>query len=238
MIKTAVSLFYILISTTAFSTVLPNNQHLSNYEATYDVFRNGKVMAEQKTKVEKSTAQKYTLTDVTTGTKGLAAFTGFKRSESSNFTSLNADWVVQKHKMQQKVTFSKRNYSFQQNEQSKQIEGIHKKETFLLNNIQEQPIAAHMLPLRIAHLACREHKTKFKVTLLKSKKTNTFRFTASTEDNGLIKVARKYPKKSNKKSYIWLDPKQQCITVRSKHIDDDEVIETKLSYLNGAKVAM
>ncbi len=90
-------------------------QALNSYQATFDVLRNGKVMAEQKTKLAQVGADQFLLNDLTLGKHGLASLTGFERSEGSYFSVLNSSWVVSKHNMQQKVTFSKRDYAFHQN---------------------------------------------------------------------------------------------------------------------------
>lgn len=209
---------------------------LKPYQATYHIYKDGKVMAEQKTKLSQLAPNHFLLNDITKGTHGLASFTGFERSEGSEFLILKSNWEVQQHQMKQKVTFSKRFYSFKRNKSLNQIEGKHKKKQFIISG-EEHPISAQMLPLRLADLACKNLQTSFKIAVLKSKKISHYQFNAIKQNDKLIKVSREYPAKSNKKSHVWFDPNQNCLAVKTEYNDEDNLIETKIHTFNGKAVA-
>ena len=222
-----------LLAETAAHSAKPN---LKPFQATYHIYKDGKVMAEQKTTLKKAATGEYILSDKTIGTHGLASFTGFERTETSSFTTDSNHWTVSHHKMKQKVAFSKRQFSFSNDGQNAQITGSHKKKPFVLSN-NEHPIAAHMLSVRLSALACFNQKTTFTVPVLKSKKLSQYQFTATTQTNKLIKVSRKYPDNIAKKSHIWFDPTQNCLAVKTQYTDDGDLIETKIKRFNGKAVA-
>ncbi|WP_154223426.1 hypothetical protein [Marinicella rhabdoformis] len=193
-------------------------------------------MAEQKTTLKKSPEGLYILSDETTGTHGLASFTGFERSETSRFSTNNSHWSVYQHNMIQKVAFSKRQFNFSNNQQQTQIQGTHKKKPFTASN-KEHPVSSHMLAVRLSALACLDDQTAFTVPVLKSKKISRYHFTAETLDNKLIKVSREYPKQSTRQSHIWFDPEQNCLAIKTSYTDDDSLIETKIHTFNSKPVA-
>ncbi len=225
-------LILIFSAITAFKPEIKEDiQVLADFSAQYDVLRNGKVMAKQTTSLKKIAPNQYLLNDNTTGTHGMASFTGFQRAEGSHFVTEKSLWTVQKHNMRQKVAFSKRTYEFSQNNDIKQIEGKHKNQSFVINHYSDQPISSHMLPLRIAFLTCHQGLSTFEVSTLKSKKINRYRFTVS-KDKELFKISRQYPESSPKSSDIWLDPNQNCLPIKTKHHDGEDLIETQLKKLN------
>lgn len=214
-----------LATTTAGS---PSNHLLIEYSAEYEVRRNGKTMAKQTTSLTQTGNNQYQLKDHTKGTHGMASFTGFQRTENSQFTVNKQEWHVQQHQMKQKVTLSKRHFSFTQNHDQPFIEGVHKKESFQIKQFDKQPISSHMLPLRIAYLACHQGVDSFQIDVLKSKKISHYHFTTSSSD-GLIKVSRLYPQSKNKSSHIWLDPNRHCLTIKTQYTEGDTKVETHLS---------
>ena len=210
-----------------------NPFQLKAYQAKYQVIRDGDEIAVQRSKLEAISANHFKLNDHTEGTHGLASFTGFERTENSEFkTPASTLWQVQQHQMKQQVTFSTRKYSFNFQPQNNQFVGKHKKKPFTLTS-DEHPIAANMLPLKIGQLACHAKQHSFAVPILKSKRISHYQFNSETQSNGLIKASRIYPKDSDKSSHIWLDPDRNCVAIKTAYWDGDHMMETRLVSFNG-----
>ncbi len=177
------------------------------FEAKYQVKRGGKVVAEQTTKLSRQ-GESFILYDQTIATKGMASWIGFKRQERSDFHYINDNASVQatSHLMKQ-VT--------------------HKDKT--LTVASDQPlISTHMMPLQIGLLAC-QGLQQIQVHVLKNKRVKTYRFSVTTQRDGLLKVSRAYPKGSQRKTTSWLDPTRQCLTTKTQHKNESEpLIETTL----------
>lgn len=201
-----------------------------NYQATYEVSRGGKVLAEQTTTFESVTPNQYTLTDITQGTRGLASFTGFKRSETTHFEFNHDQIITIEHSMRQKVAFKNKYYQFKLQKNNTTITGK-SKQAFTIETALK-PISSHMLPLWIGSQVCQESSPLTELTnvpVLKSKLIKNYDFTVIDEGNHLYRVERIYPAETQRSSQIWLDKSQNCLPVKTHHKEAEKpAIETKL----------
>ncbi len=215
-------LFWFILSSTLSSKGLLETP---SFTAEYQITRNDKIIATQKTTFKYSDSN-YILTDQTRGTHGMASLTGFERNETSEGILLNSTFKVLKHRMQQKVLFSKKSYQFSWQKKDDQYLGSYKKQPFTVKS-PHSVISSHMMPIQLAQLAC-QGATQASFYVLKNKKAKQYQFTIERTANGLLKSSRVYPLPTQKKTESWLDPQQNCLTIKTRHQDTDEVIETSL----------
>jgi len=173
----------------------------ANYQLTYEVSRGGKAMAKQTTTFKTHTINKHTLTDVTKGTRGLASFTGFKRTETTHFEFQHKQLIAVEHNMQQKIAFKSKSYHFKLLPNNNTIKGKSKQDFTLETTIK--PISPHMLPLWLRHRVCHNPKpqvTHISVPVLKSKRIKTYDFTVIDENAQFFRIERVYPDNSQRSS--------------------------------------
>ncbi|WP_223788970.1 hypothetical protein [Marinicella meishanensis] len=198
----------------------------AGYQAKYQILRGGKPTAQQVTELTISN-NRYTLKDHTEGTHGLASMTGFERTESTQFTLQGLAILTIEHRMKQTVAFSKKAYQFRAEPGSTTIRGQHKKKPFQVT-AEVRPVSAHMMPWWLGHQVCNGLLPKA-VTVLKSKQLRTYHFQIVEEADGLVRMDRIYPAGTDKSTSTWLDTKQHCLPVKTRHREgDDPVIETVL----------
>lgn len=195
------------------------------FEAEYEVLKNGKKTAKQTTHLKYIPHNDtYQLTDSTIGTKGLASLLGFSRQESTVFKLKNQIMDAIQHTMQQKISFKKRIYSFEKQKNNYFISYKGKNSKIPLTSTL---ISSHAIPINLSLIACQNIDSK-EFTILKSSHPKKYKFQFKKENN-LIKAERIYPNGVARKTYLWLNPQQHCLPVKSYHQEGDkDPVETRL----------
>ena len=201
---------------------------LSDFEAEYQVLKDGKVTGSQITTLTVTSPHAYVLSDVTKGTKGLASMLGFKRTETTELEHSALGLSAIKHQMQQKVSFKKKRYQFEKRENA--YAGKHKGDDFTTTDTQV--LSSHAIPIGLSLISCQQ-PGQHEFTVLKSQNSKVYRFQSQQESDGLVRVDRIYPPETKRSTTMWLDPQQGCLPVKSRHQEEDEdPIETRLLHLD------
>ena len=197
---------------------------LNDFEAEYQVLKDGKVTGQQKTTLTISSPHLYTLKDTTKGTKGLASMLGFKRTETTELEFSTSGLNAIQHQMQQKVSFKKKRYHFKKTENA--YIGKHKGNAF--ETADNAVLSSHAIPIGLSLISCKQ-PGQHQFTILKSDQSKVYQFQSQQQADGLIRVDRIYPPERKRTTTLWLDPKQNCLPVKSRHQEDGEdPIETRL----------
>lgn len=206
-------------------------EYLPDFEATYLISRGGKPTAIQRTTFTRLADNSFRLQDKTEGTHGLAAWTGFERTETSSFVLEGLKIQAINHEMKQDVAFSNKHFKFNAEQNNDLISGQTKKVSFQLNSTTK-PISSHMLPWWLSLMVC-EGQQLITIPVLKSKNIKTYRFKVTDASTDVIQVDRIYDANSVKSTQVWLDSKMNCFPVKTRHSEQGEpVIETTLEKHN------
>ncbi|WP_395375267.1 hypothetical protein [Marinicella sp. W31] len=197
---------------------------LSDFEAEYQILKDGKVTGQQKTTFKVASPQTYILKDTTKGTKGLASMLGFKRTETTELEFTASGLNALNHQMQQKISFKKKRYHFKKTDNT--YIGKHKGDTFQTEDINV--LSSHAIPIGLSLISCQQ-PGQHQFTVLKSERSKVYNFQSQLQGDGLIRVDRIYSPERKRTTSIWLDPKQNCLPIKSRHQEDGEdPIETRL----------
>lgn len=201
-------------------------QALDLFKAEYDVYKGGKKIGLSSIELT-SDAPFYSLANKTNGTHGMASFLGFKRTESTLFTYNDDQFQIESYQMKQKVAFNKRQSEYQIDKQSKMVYGNHKGKDWQSKTptVFSTP---NLVSLNLSQDICKDKKLGLDYQVLKDAKIKGYNFKIVSEKNGVIEIDRIHSKPS-RITKTWLDTNQQCLPVRTYHIEDGEdPVETKL----------
>lgn len=224
MIKKTATLLLLLFLSASFST-----QALDLFKAEYAVYKDGKLIGDSSIELSMDSPF-YTITDKTKGTHGMASFLGFKRSEVTLFTENNGQLLPESYSMKQKVAFNKRKSNYLVDQENSKAYGKHKGDQW------ELPTPMHFLTPNLATLklfndVCTNPKSDLSYQVLRKGKIQNFQFKITSQEDNIIEIDKIHSKPS-RITKMWLDTKQQCLPVRTYHIEEDEdVLETKLVQL-------
>jgi len=197
---------------------------LSDFEAQYQILRDGKETGQQTTTLTVAAPHLYVLSDTTKGTKGMASMLGFKRTETTELEYSPQGLLALKHNMQQKISFKKKRYHFERTHDT--YVGQYKGDAFQVNDAQV--LSSHAIPIGLSLISCQQ-PGEHQFTVLKSENSKVYHFKSQQQADGLVRVDRIYPPERKRITTIWLDPKRNCLPVKSYHKEDGEApIETRL----------
>ncbi len=199
---------------------------LEPFKAEYTVFKDGKKIGTSSIELS-YLAPFYTITDKTSGTHGMASFLGFKRSEVSMFTENEGDYSPESYQMNQKVAFNKRQSEYQIDQDKHQAIGNHKGKKWQLP-VPENYSTPNLVSLNLARDICAGKTNNLKYQVLKDGKIKDYSFTIVSQKDGIIEVD-KHHSKPERVTKTWLDTRQNCIPVKTYHVEEDEdPLESKL----------
>lgn len=196
------------------------------FKAEYTVFKNGKKIGQSSTQLSIDTPF-YTLTDKTNGTHGMASFLGFKRNETTLFTESNNILVPESYKMNQKVAFKKRQSDYQIDIENKIAYGNHKGNDWQ-TPVPEVFTTPNLVSLNLSQDICAGITTNLNYTIIDNGKIKQYQFSITSEKDGIIEID-KFHSKPSRITKTWLDKSQQCLPVKTYHIEEgEEPLESKL----------
>lgn len=200
---------------------------LQPFVAEYTVYKNGQQIGQSSTELSYD-APYYRLTDSTNGTHGMASFLGFKRTEVTVFNVVDSVFYPQSYNIYQKIAFNKRTAEFKLDPEKQTITGTYKDKGWQI------PAPAlfstpNLVSLNLFHDICAGLSDDLHYTVIKDNKVTDYAFTTTTTAEGLIEV-NKIHSNPNTITKSWLDPNQQCLPVKTYHVEaDEDAIETKLT---------
>jgi hypothetical protein len=196
------------------------------YKATYDVYEDGTVKAILTSRLKKTGANQFQLTDLTEGTAGLASLLNFKRIEQTDFIFHNNLPEAIYHSMHQKVAFKSNHYEFKHQPGETGYKGIDHKKPFQLNS--QQPLFSNQLmSWQLAQQVCQDPKNNMQWPVLNAQQAKLYFFKISAVDNNRSLVHRQYQNRSDKSTAIWINT-QECYIEEIIYQKDQKVVRTVL----------
>lgn len=206
-----------------------NAAALDTFKADYTVFKDGKKIGLSSIQLSQD-APFYVLSDITNGTHGMASFLGFKRSEVTIFRESNGQMLADSYEMKQKVAFNKRQSEYQVDAEMQMVYGNHKKDDWQIKT-PAAFLTPNLVSLILFQDICAGKTNNLNYPVLKAGKVVNYSFKITSQKDGIIEVDKIHSKPS-RITKTWLDSKQQCLPIRTYHIEEGEdALETKLLQL-------
>jgi hypothetical protein len=204
-----------------------NVSALDLFKANYTVYKDGKKIGKSSIELTKDKLN-YVITDRTDGTHGMASFLGFIRTEETIFTDNNGFLSPDSYKLKQKVAFNKRNSNYNVDKENQKISGNYKGNDWQLET-QEPFLTPNLVSLKLFMDICAGKIENLNYDVLKKGGIHSYQFKVTSRENNIIEVD-KIHSKASRITKMWLDTNQQCLPIKTYHIeDDDESLETKLT---------
>ncbi len=201
-------------------------QAMNDFIADYEVYQDGKKSGLSSTELKRD-GQLYSLTDKTNGTHGMASFLGFKRFEQTTFYFDNEQFMPQTYQMNQKIAFNKRQSSFAVSSDSDVINGKYKGKNWQMTR-PETFSTTNLTSLQLSSDICAGKTNNLSYPILKNGKIKNYRFVITDQVDNIIEIDRVHSK-STRVTKTWLDKNQNCLPIRTFHLEEDkDPIETKL----------
>jgi hypothetical protein len=215
---------------TALLLLLSVNAHaLDLFKAEYKVYKNGKEIGTSSIELSQETPF-YKIIDKSNGTHGLASFLGFKRTEETIFLDSDGQFLPQSYKMNQKVAFNKRSSEFKIDTEKHTAIGKYKGNEWQ-SKVPTVFSTPNLVSLNLFHDICAGKTENLNYPVLKKGKIQTYQFKITSKKDGIIEVDKVHSKPT-RITKTWLDSKQQCIPVKTYHVEKDEdPLESKLIQL-------
>jgi len=206
-----------------------NAYALDLFKAEYTVFKDGKKIGLSSIELTKNNPF-YTITDKTNGTHGMASFLGFKRSETTLFTESDGKFYPESYEMKQKVAFNKRHSDYQVDKETQMAYGKHKGDQWQ-TKIPDVFSSPNLVSLNLFRDVCQNKTTGLNYKVLKNGELKNYAFKITSHIDDIIEVDKIHSKPS-RITKTWLDTKQNCLPIRTYHIEEGEdALETKLVQL-------
>lgn len=217
-------------NTTALLLLLSVNVHaLDLFKAEYKVYKDGKEIGSSSIELSQE-APFYKIIDKSNGTHGMASFLGFKRTEETIFLDTDGQFYPESYKMNQKVAFNKRSSEFQIDAEKHTAYGKYKGDEWQ-SSVPTEFSTPNLVSLNLFKDICAGQNEKLSYSVLKRGKIQTYQFKITSQKDGIIEVD-KIHSKSSRITKTWLDTKQQCIPVKTYHVEEGEdPLESKLIQL-------
>lgn len=216
MIKRILILLFVTHNVTAFDL----------FKAEYTVFKDGKQIGVSSIELTQNTPF-YTITDSSNGTHGMASFLGFKRTEVTMFTEDGGIFIPDSYDMNQKVAFKKRHSSYQIDNETKMVYGIHKGSEWQ-DKTPSNFSTPNLVSLRLFHDVCSNKTTDLNYKVLKKGEIKNYEFKITSTKGNIIEVDKVHSN-PNTITKTWLDTKQHCLPIKTYHKEKKEdVLESKL----------
>jgi hypothetical protein len=203
-----------------------NSSALDLFKANYTVYKDGKKIGRSSIELTKDESN-YVITDTTNGTHGMASFLGFQRTEETIFTDNDGLLTPDSYKMKQKVAFNKRRSDYQVDKENQKISGNYKGNDWQLET-QESFLTPNLVSLKLFMDVCAGKSENLNYDVLKKGSIHAYQFKITSKDKNIIEVDKIHNKES-RITKMWLDTNQQCLPIRTYHIEDgEESLETRL----------
>ncbi|KAA3645997.1 MAG: DUF3108 domain-containing protein [Proteobacteria bacterium] len=196
------------------------------FTATYDVYEDGAIKATLTTSLTKTGEQQYRITDITTGTAGLASLLNFRRTEQTDFIYRDMTPEVIHHSMHQKVAFKNKRYEFSHQPGETDYHGVDHKKTFQITS--EQPLlSTQLMSWQLAQQVCHNPQSNMQWSILKSTQAKTYYFKIVAVDNHKTLVHRLYPNRPDRSTAIWINGKD-CHIEEITYRENKKTVRTVL----------